>query len=522
MLTKTVKYLLLALGLLTTATGAISDPLSVQLNELARTPDKNKQEQIIHEILKKNPSPDTIITLLKNFNFKKPEKIGIIIQENLCIDGIKRPFCWYVPQNYDPSYRTPLLVYLHGLVNRKNIIEDIESYVSESEFIEIAEEYRYILLFPFGQSGATWWDSVGISNVLQQIRLTKQYFNIDDNRVFMAGFSDGASGAFLFAMNYPTDFAGFIPLNGHPGVASIDGGMHTYFTNLFNRPLYVINTDEDRLYPSKEITPMIELAQRADADILYKIYSGIGHSFDYAHEELPFIAKFIETHPRVLPSVIKWESADPGLGCMWFSIDSITYSDRAEWHQDYNMKLVDARVMFGFIPDETYEGMGVRVEQVVGDSTLCAILGIREGDIFVKLGDNRVIDLDDVNQYKESKECGDSAHIIILREGKESTLQGVFPGPTIYDLFRREKLSARAEVYYRCNTFSIRASRLGAFTIYIHPEMVKLDQNIVIELNGKKVFDKNVPASPEFILHNFLENRDHELLYVNEISVILQ
>jgi hypothetical protein len=522
MLIKTVKFLLFALGLSIISTRAISAPLSEQLNELARTTDKNRQEQIIHEILKKNPSPDTIITLLRNFNFKKPEKTGIIVRENLCIDGIKRPFCWYVPQNYDPSHKIPFLVYLHGLVNRKNIIEDIESYVSGSEFITVADDYGYILLFPFGQSGATWWDSIGISNVLQQIRLTKQYFNIDDNRVFMTGFSDGASGAFLFAMNYPTDFAGFIPLNGHPGVASIDGGIHTYFINLFNRPLYVINTDEDRFYLSKEITPMIELAQRAGANILYKIYSGIGHSFDYADEELPLIAKFMETHPRVLPSVIKMETADPGIGCMWLSIDSIMSEGHAEWYQDYNMKVVDARVMFGFIPDETYEGIGVRVEKVVGDSTLCAILGIQEGDILVKLGENRIINLDDVNQYKENKECGDSAHITILREGNELSLSGVFPGPTIYDLFRREKPSARGEVYYRGNTFSIRSSQLGGFTIYIHPEMVKLDQNIVIELNGKQVFDKRVTASPEYILRTFLENRDRELLYVNEISVILQ
>jgi pimeloyl-ACP methyl ester carboxylesterase len=520
MLTKTARYLLITLGLLTMSTRAISAPLSIQLDELARTTDEKQQEQIIHEILQQNPSPDTIITLLRNLNFKKPEKIGIIVQENLCIDGIKRPFCWYIPQNYEPSCKTPLLVYLHGLVNQKNISENLSEY--EAEFIKIADDNGYILLFPLGQSGATWWDSVGIANVLQQILVTKRHFNIDDNRVFMAGFSDGASGAFLFAMNYPTDFAGFIPLNGHPGVASIDGSMHTYFINLFNRPLYVINTDEDKLYPSKEITPMIELAQRAGADILYKIYSGIGHSFDYAHEELPLITKFMETHPRVLPSIIKWETADPGLGCMWLSIDSITHSGHAEWYQDYNIQLVDARVMFGFIPDETYEGIGVRVEQVVGESTLCRVLGIKEGDIFVKLGDSRIIDLNDVTQYKEDKECGDSAHITILREGKELTLRGVFPGPTIYDLFRREKPSARAEVYYRGNTFSIRASQLGAFTIYIHPEMVKLDQNIVIELNGKKVFDKRVTASPEFILRTFLENRDRELLYVNEISVILQ
>ncbi|MDI6840414.1 MAG: dienelactone hydrolase family protein [bacterium] len=499
--------------------GAVN--LSESLDKLLRTTNTKEQEQIINQILKEKPSVDSLIALLQNIKFKKLDKIGIITNENLCIDGIKRPFCWYVPSTYDPSKKTPLLIYLHGGISRPDIIEKPEEYVQNSPFIKIADKYNYILLFPLGQFGATWWDSVGVSNVLQQIRITKQNFNIDDNRVFLTGFSDGGSGSFLFAMCYPTDFAAFLPLNGHPGVGSW-GGLQTYFINLFNCPLYVISTEKDELYPAKKITPIIELAQSAGANILYRIYADIGHSFDYVDKELPLMVKFMETHPRSLSSIIKWESAYPGMGCMWLSIDSIIAEGHADWYKDYNMELIDDRVMFGFMPDDKYNGPGVRIGKVVGDSTLCAILGIQEGDVLIKLGENPVNNLDDINKYKEDKKCGDWAEMTILRQGQELKLKGQFPGPTKYNLFRRGQPSARLEAYFCGNKFSIKASQVGAFTIYILPDMVQLDQNVVLEVNGRKIFDGQISASPEFLLHNFLKNRDRALIYVNKLFINLK
>lgn len=500
--------------------GAVSVvSLSAQVNKLLRSVDEVEQGKIITQILKEEPSPDTLISILKGVKFKKPEKTGIIARENLCIDGVERPYYLYVPSNYDPNKENPLLIYLHGGVSRKELVEDFAEHIKESPFAKMADENGYILIFPLGQHEATWWDSVGISNVLQQIRKTKQDFNIDDNRVFMTGFSDGGSGSFLFAMCYPSDFAGFLPLNGHPGVSSEVGEIQTYFINLFNRPVYVINTDEDELYPAEEIRSMMELAHSAGADILYRIYTGIGHDFDYADEEMPCMVKFMESNARYLRPLIKWESAYPGLGCMWLSIGSITDEGHADWYEDHNMELIDDRVMFGFYPDETYEGSGVGVDKVIGDSTLCALAGIQDGDIIIRLEGKPVNNLEDVNKYKEGKKCGDWTEITILRNGEELEFKERFPGPTKYDLFKRGKPSARIEGYFCGNKFSFEASQVGAFTIYIHPDMVQLKQNVVVEVNGKKVFDKKVNASPEFILRNFLKNRDRELIYVNKVTL---
>ncbi|TES91252.1 MAG: PDZ domain-containing protein [Candidatus Cloacimonadota bacterium] len=499
-----------------------AENLQINLNQLLNTDEGKERENFIEEILKINPSADTLITLLRNITFDEPEKKGIVLSESTCTDGVKRPFCWYIPETYNPTKKTSLLVYLHGGVSRVEIIDNPEEYVKESPFLKLADIEDYILLFPLGQEGATWWDSVGVANVLSQIRTTKRIFNIDDKRVYMTGFSDGGSGSFFFAMCHPTNFAVFLPLNGHPGVGSIDGGIQTYFVNLFNRPLSVVNTDLDPLYPDKKMRPMMNLAMEAKANLLYRIYTGIGHSFEYGKEEIPLMHQFMEEHPRILnPPEIKWETVEKRHGrCMWLLVDEVKVGDVASWYRDHNMELIDDRVAFGFYPDDTYKGEGIKMGKVI-DSTFCALAGAKEGDIVITVGNNSVTSMQVLNNYKAKKKRGDSAEITVLRDGEEIELKGHFPPPEEYMLLRRDKPSARAEASFCENIFDINGSQLGAFTIYIHADMVRLNQNVVIYVNDKLVYDDKVEQDIEFMLRNFLENRDRELLYINKVTIIL-
>jgi predicted esterase len=521
----------------------LSADLSDNIELLVRTNDAEKQEVLISKIISDDGPINVLIESIKNIEFKKGATRGVRQAKNMCIDGIERPYYLYIPEIYDHREKTTLLIYLHGGVSRKDLITDFEEHIKESPFTKIADQQGYILLFPLGQSGATWWDSVGIANILQQVRTTKQEYNIDDDRVFMTGFSDGGSGSFLFAMTQPSYFAGFLPLNGHPGVGSEAGEIQTYFVNLFNRPLYVVNTDEDNLYPAYEIKEMIDLAQEAGANIFYRIYTGIDHDFDYADREIPHIVKFMKNNPRRLNPKIKWESAYPDLECMWLRIDSITAQGHAEWYKDHNMELVDDRAMFGFYPDDDYDGIdlervdkkllqqffaegdykgpGVRVDKIIGDSTLCAIVGMKDGDVILKLGDVPINTIEDVYVYKEGKQCGDSTEILVLRKDEVLVFKGRFPGPTKYNLFTRGEPSGRVEGYFSGNTFSLKTSQVGILTIKINPDMVQLDQNVIVIANGQTVFDDKVSADTGYLLNDYLKNRDRERLYVNEITIRL-
>ncbi|MCK4523740.1 hypothetical protein KAU15_02335, partial [candidate division WOR-3 bacterium] len=377
--------------------------------------------------------------------------IGLMIFENECNDGINRPYALYVPKKYNNKNKHTLIIYLHGGVGRSEVLsdEEIKEFVNGNEFKKLADKENHIVLFPMANNQSMWWDSIGTDNIFDQILWTKTHYNINDNAVFITGFSDGASGAFYFAMCSPTIFAGIIPLNGHAGVANSDGHIQTYFQNLYNRPLHVINTDEDRLYPDKKMREMMRLAIEAGGNITYRIYIGIGHSFLYAGEEMPIIEGFINNTRRnnFSNKLIWYTDNDKTRNRIdWLEIteiekdeDKIIPNDDIE---DYNMKLADDRITFGFYPDYEYEGIGVKIDKIAGDSTFCGQTGMLANDIFIKLDTFDIKTMDDMNKYKSTKQRGDSTEIIIIRDADTLTLQGAFPPIQYFPLFTRNNATA--------------------------------------------------------------------------------
>jgi len=129
--------------------------------------------------------------------------------------------------------------------------------------------------------------------------------------------------------------------------------------------------------------------------------------------------------------------------------------------------------------------------------------------------------MEDMGKYKETKSRGDSTEIIVIRDDEEIILKGRFPDPEYYMLFRREKESARVESNYSANTFTIKGSQVGAFSIYIDPMMVQLDQKVQIFFNDELVYNDFIKPDIEFILNNFLKTFDRDLIYINKISIDL-
>ena len=110
---------------------------------------------------------------------------------------------------------------------------------------------------------------------------------------------------------------------------------------------------------------------------------------------------------------------------------------------------------------------------------------------------------------------------MVMRKGEILVFKGRFPGPTKYNLFTRGEPSGRIEGYFSGNSFSLKTSQVGMLTLKINPDMVQLVQNVIVIANGQTVFDDKVSADPEYLLNDYLKNRDRERLYVNEITITL-
>ncbi|MCF8295962.1 MAG: PDZ domain-containing protein [Saprospiraceae bacterium] len=465
-----------------------------------------------------NITADQVYEQLRDFaDYKADTPKGVVISDST---SMGRPYYYYLPRSYDGNTAIPLIIWLHGGVGRPDYIDGAE-YIQELGLVEVAETKNFALLFPLSRDDCHWWHKAGEDNVLEQLRIMKERFNIDDDRVYMTGFSDGGSGSFHFGFRLPDSFAALYPLNGMISVGTHMSGNPSYVANLRNRHLRVINTDEDGLYPAAQTRLTMNMALDAGADLSYLEYWGIGHSWDYFGEDFPLMIKDMQKRSRdSFKSEIYWECySDEYNRCDWLEIVEIdTLAEKADWQQEYNVELPEIRISFGFYHDEEFKGEGVKVKSVI-ENSLAAEMGLHQDDIIIEMDRVSLANIDDLSTLKSGKSRGDEVSLKVFREGETKLLEGAFPDTMYYNCFFYNRISGAVKGKYYGNIFELETSRVGKLAIYIHPEMVNINIPVTVIVNGEKKFEDKVEYSKKFMEERALRTRDRKALWVSKIKV---
>ena len=499
-------------------TEAINDGFVNLAESDARSMVVNQEK--IETIAKTIPSSEFLLREIRKRDYEQPQNTGSLQSFKMKgTDGVERPWLLYTPESYWSRKATPLIIALHGAVSRKEITDDPKGWAKNSSWLKLAQNNGWFAIFPYVQAGATWWDEVGMTNIRRQLQLVKHHFNIDDDRVYMVGFSDGASAGFLHAMIKPDNYAAIVALCGHMGVGSLDGDLPTYAPNMANTPIYAVTTNKDGLYPTTIMGPTIDMAIAAGANIFYRQLKGT-HSFDFAATELPLIADFLLRHPRnPFPAKIYWETANSDFGrCRWLEITRVLPVKAAQWHKDHNQILVSKRITIGFMPDSSKDNL--RVESVL-ENTYAEKVGLKAGDLITRAAGLKIASLDDFDAAKNSVKRGDRFDMNVMRFGKSVELKGTLPPEDLFYLFKRSQPSAAVKAVQSGNIIKLEGSRVGTFKILVFAEQFNLEKNIEIYYNGKLVFNDQVSPDIEFILENYMQNRDKKMIPVNEIKIKL-
>lgn len=156
---------------------------------------------------------------------------------NLSHDNITREYILYVPQSYS-NQAVPLLFNFHGFG------DTAEQYINYADMRSLAESEQFILVYPQGSclDGATHWnpclvegdnkstaDDLGFVEAM--IDDISSNYNIDSERVYASGYSNGAMMAYGLA-NYKNNLI--------TAIASVSGAMLDCAGNL-SRPVPVIH-----------------------------------------------------------------------------------------------------------------------------------------------------------------------------------------------------------------------------------------------------------------------------------------
>jgi predicted peptidase len=182
----------------------------------------------------------------------------------------------YLPKNYDPARRWPLLMYLHGGMGRGDDVERMKWYPVVRMCYD-NDSLPFIVLSPQCPAGKTWTDHEMLIALLDKIVSEN---SVDTTRIYLAGYSMGGQGVWFLAYMHPERFAAIAPMSGI--------GNKLWASRLKKIPVWVFHGGQDRLIPVAEAHEMIEAISEEGGNIRYSITPQRGHSPPsiQEHEEL--------------------------------------------------------------------------------------------------------------------------------------------------------------------------------------------------------------------------------------------
>jgi len=252
-------------------------------------------------------------------------------------DTLTVPFLVHIPGQYDRHAKTPLYVFLHGGVGRTSFSDPLDQIRLETPLLQRAFLDKAFVILPFASKTFNWlYHQQAFETVLREIAQVKGFYNIDDNKVYIGGHSDGARGAFWFALNQRTSFASFFGLNYFPSLLT----GNTPFRNLWNNaPFKGISGIEDKGFNIHQVTQIVDYARSSGAN--WQNFAMHGeHTLPYdTPDSAIFLIKQVKAQIRnPLPQKLQWETGDVRNGrYYWLNITQLdTFQNAATWHNAYN------------------------------------------------------------------------------------------------------------------------------------------------------------------------------------------
>jgi len=138
----------------------------------------------------------------------------------------------YVPPDYDPSRRYPLLVALHGGSTNGNLFAALSlgCRVPHAEYRRQWWDIHrpvlrpdWIVVAPNG-FGNSMWRYMGERDALDVIAQVTESYSVDRDRVVLYGLSNGGLGSFNIGTRHAWRFSAVVPLAGAPGWLHYLGG----------------------------------------------------------------------------------------------------------------------------------------------------------------------------------------------------------------------------------------------------------------------------------------------------------
>lgn len=202
----------------------------------------------------------------------------------------------YVPSDYTVQTKWPVIVSLHGNGDQGSD----GMYQTNAAFARRIRDNRgpfpAIVVFPQGKVGTRWLYPEMQELVIAELDRTIAEFSIDAARVYLTGYSMGATGSYRLAFKWPARFAALVTVAGRvepgAGYAAIESETDRR-TNAFvtapdpfaalaagirHIPIWIVHGDADEQVPVAQSRQLVSALQHARADVHYTELAAVTHS----------------------------------------------------------------------------------------------------------------------------------------------------------------------------------------------------------------------------------------------------
>ena len=176
--------------------------------------------------------------------------------------------------------------------------------------VDPSHEFPFIQVNP--SRGRIWgYRSISGYDVMQVIAFMKRHYPVDPDRIYLAGFSAGASGAMHVASCYPDQFAAVLPL--------VAVGSDYPIANFRNLPVAIHHGTEDWTSSICNARVQYDRMRQLGCPVILEEYPAIGHSVPQPHGRL--VDWLLEHTRNRSPASITHQCETPTLGrSYWIQI----------------------------------------------------------------------------------------------------------------------------------------------------------------------------------------------------------
>jgi len=249
-----------------------------QVELFLATNDPQVENEILSRLKSGRVSNEVIKVILRDRQSESIATTGLQLDLEISLNDKPYPYALYVPDGAKAGDSYPLIIVLHGMGGSGG--NTISKWVDR-----LAEDF--IILCPSYPMGA-WWAQPAEDLVLQLIQDVQAKYPVDPNRIFLAGLSNGAIGAYMIGMFYPDLFAGVIPI-----ASGITPRYMHFLVNLKNTPIYIIQGVHDPVFPIKLTRRVHQILRDMKYPVTYREHgekgSAHGGHFLPINEVLPLV-----------------------------------------------------------------------------------------------------------------------------------------------------------------------------------------------------------------------------------------